>query len=161
MSSRLLLSIVANECRKVWNPIRFVMPARCAAGRTCLRKTFSGQSGCVPFLSTLAKHRYVDLFHSMSQTRYMGNQSPQPLSVSSQPELSRVRLFLNIMRDNGLKSASYRCKRLRTEQSTSLLVYRSLYCWGNDSHPPPSALYKAIRFVVTAVWLCAKRSSFP
>jgi len=44
-------------------------------------------------------------------------------------------------------------------QSTSLLVSRSPYCWGNDSHPPPSALYKAIRFVVTAVWLCAKRSS--
>jgi hypothetical protein len=49
----------------------------------------------------------------------------------------------------------------RTGQSTSLLVSRSPYCWGNDSHPPPSALYKAIRFVVTAVWLCAKRSSFP
>jgi hypothetical protein len=38
---------------------------------------------------------------------------------------------------------------------------KGLYCWGNDSHPPPSALYNAIRFVVTAVWLCAKRSSFP
>src|SRR5437899_2803100 len=49
----------------------------------------------------------------------------------------------------------------RTGQSTSLLVSRSPYCWGNDSHPPPSALYKAIRFVVTAVWPCAKRSSFP
>ena len=49
----------------------------------------------------------------------------------------------------------------RTGRSTSLLKSRSLYCWGNDSHPPPSALYKAIRFVVTAVWLCAKRSSFP
>ena len=47
----------------------------------------------------------------------------------------------------------------RTGQSTSLLGSRSPYCWGNDSHPPPSALYKAIRFVVTAVWLCAKRSS--
>jgi hypothetical protein len=44
---------------------------------------------------------------------------------------------------------------------TRFLASRSLYCWGNDSHPPPSALYKAIRFVVTAVWLCAKRSSHP
>jgi len=35
MSSRLLLSIVANECRKVLNPIRFVMPARCAAVVLC------------------------------------------------------------------------------------------------------------------------------
>jgi len=49
----------------------------------------------------------------------------------------------------------------RTGQSTNLLASRSPYCWGNDSHPPPSALYKAIRFVVTTVWLCAKRSSFP
>src|SRR4029077_15560254 len=49
----------------------------------------------------------------------------------------------------------------RTGQSTSLLVSGSPYCWGNDSHPPPSALYKATRFVVTAVWLCAKTSSFP
>jgi hypothetical protein len=49
----------------------------------------------------------------------------------------------------------------RTGQSTSLLVSRSPYRGGNDSHPPPSALYKAIRFVVTAVWLCAKRSSLP
>src|SRR2546425_9622734 len=48
-----------------------------------------------------------------------------------------------------------------TGGATSFLVSRSLYCGGNDSHPPPSALYKAIRFVVTAVWLCAKRSSFP
>src|SRR5260370_42617534 len=45
--------------------------------------------------------------------------------------------------------------------ATSFLVSRSLYCGGNDSHPPPIALYKAIRFVVTAVWLCARRSSFP
>lgn len=51
--------------------------------------------------------------------------------------------------------------RSNGEIGTGVLSSRSTYCWGNDSHPPPSALYKAIRSVVTAVWLSANRSSFP
>src|SRR6266436_2440877 len=69
--------------------------------------------------------------------------------------------LLPVCKETGI-SQPLRVSQCRSDRgATSFLVSRSLYCGGNDSHPPPSALYKAIRFVVTAVWLCAKRSSFP
>src|SRR5205823_7936349 len=62
--------------------------------------------------------------------------------------------YIPVCKETGI-SQPLRVSQCRSDRgATSFLVSRSLYCGGNDSHPPPSALYKAIRFVVTAVWLC-------
>ena len=87
---------------------------------------------------------------------------PLPQSKCSRTPIFETHSQFLTCRQTG-NSKPLRVSQYRSDRSVhfSFLVPRSLYCWGNDSHPPPSALYKAIRFVVTAVWLCAKRSSFP
>src|SRR5215469_12502363 len=62
---------VPNEWRSVCQPIRFVIPARIAAGLMCFSSAVFGQSGCVPFFFVEENTKFSAWLYAHSARQFM------------------------------------------------------------------------------------------